>query len=398
MPQKENFTTIYNRKPGPVVIYGTGPTSELVTAALKARQVPIACYCDGRVEMIGRQRHGCLIISPGELREKYHDAYVLVCLHREFWTVRDMLVADGMGKIYDAVDLIQEVDIHTSELAMLPAVLEDARKAYISLVCARGNSDKFFFPGAGFIVTSRCTLRCKLCLNMIPYLRERKDYPTRDIVRWIDNLLSGIDELGNLNLLGGEPFLYRELGEIIAAAAASPKVNRISITTNGTIMPPPGCLDALRKAGNAYVHISDYGKLSSKARELVDLLDANGVAHELDVITEWRNCGTMAGRGRSREEIEKVYRDCISKTCFTVVEGRLHCCGRSCFGSLTGEMPLFLEDCHDLDNSALTSEQRRQELRQLLFGRTYLRACDHCDGMGITMPVQKTAEQMNNDN
>lgn len=60
--------------------------------------------------------------------------------------------------------------------------------------------------------------------------------------------------------IGGEPFLYPHLQEIVEYLIGQKKVLGIMLITNSTIMPAPQVLELLRNP-KVFVEISDYGHL-----------------------------------------------------------------------------------------------------------------------------------------
>ena len=81
---------------------------------------------------------------------------------------------------------------------------------------------------ASFAVTDRCNLRCEYC--NFPFLKTR-DLDLPDIERLMDRLKSmGVQRLG---LVGGEPMVRKDLGEIIALAKA--RSFFVTVNTNLTL-------------------------------------------------------------------------------------------------------------------------------------------------------------------
>ena len=65
-------------------------------------------------------------------------------------------------------------------------------------------------------VTNRCTLNCEGCNMLMPYYCNPKDRKLEDIKKDLDVFFQWVDTVEDLNLLGGEPLLYPDLGRGIA--------------------------------------------------------------------------------------------------------------------------------------------------------------------------------------
>ncbi len=83
-------------------------------------------------------------------------------------------------------------------------------------------------------ITPRCNYHCIYCH---PLGMEMSDPPGTVSVADVRNFLAAAASLGMdaVRFTGGEPLVRRELPEMIAAAAATPGVRDIAITTNGSI-------------------------------------------------------------------------------------------------------------------------------------------------------------------
>jgi organic radical activating enzyme len=128
------------------------------------------------------------------------------------------------------------------------------------------------------VVTTRCNLKCRDCANLMQYYKAPADIETDRILHSIDRLFHFDDYIVDLNLLGGEPLLSRDLPTILDKLGEyRTKINTLNITTNGTILPSRELIDALLR-NNAMVTVSDYGKLSGKREQLLHILTENGIA------------------------------------------------------------------------------------------------------------------------
>ena len=87
-----------------------------------------------------------------------------------------------------------------------------------------------------------------------------------------DTFFSKVDYCNEFVLIGGEPFLYKNLFEIIEYIGEKyrSQINIFSITTNGTIVPKDDILTLLRKY-NVTLRVSDYSFSNPKLQIRYDL-------------------------------------------------------------------------------------------------------------------------------
>lgn len=92
------------------------------------------------------------------------------------------------------------------------------------------------FPYLRLSLTEACNFRCSYCLPDGYQADGKPRFLALDEIR---RLLRAFAALGmhKLRLTGGEPSLRKDLPEIIAAAAATPGIRKVALTTNGTCLP-----------------------------------------------------------------------------------------------------------------------------------------------------------------
>ena len=65
-------------------------------------------------------------------------------------------------------------------------------------------------------ITEKCSLRCKDCSNLMQYYTKAKDSDMDVLFKSIDRFILSIDSLDEFRVLGGDPFMNKELHKVIA--------------------------------------------------------------------------------------------------------------------------------------------------------------------------------------
>ena len=114
-------------------------------------------------------------------------------------------------------------------LHLLPSVLQDrAINRYLSYKKKKLKSLKT--PTAIILyVTNRCNLRCNHCFYW-DFLNKKTDELS---INEIGKIVNSLEHAISLSLTGGEPFLRKDLSEIINSFVLKRKVKEIGITSNG---------------------------------------------------------------------------------------------------------------------------------------------------------------------
>lgn len=243
------------------------------------------------------------------------------------------------------------------------------------------------------IITTRCNLHCKLCCE---YVTDYKPFPDITLSE-ADTILAAafdtVDFIDTLHLSGGgEPFLHKELPELIRISFKYEKQFRqLMLFTNSTIRISDELMAVLvQYKEKIIIHASDYGVSPEKTNEIHDSLRANGI--NLRVVTYhgespyfggWVDFGAFEAKNRTADELKDIFNNCAitrdMKGNWRTRDGKMHWCSRSQRGLELGLIPDFKDDYLDLLDNTLTREQKRSIIKQIS-NKEYLQACDWCSG------------------
>jgi GTP 3',8-cyclase len=138
-------------------------------------------------------------------------------------------------------------------------------------------------------VTDRCNFRCPYCMPRAVFGPEHAFSPRSELLTYeeLARIVAVFAELGvsKVRLTGGEPLLRRDLETLIAQIAATPGIEDIALTTNGSLLADRAA--ALKAAGLNRVTVSldsvDSGVFAAMADSRVSLqvvLDGIAAARE----------------------------------------------------------------------------------------------------------------------
>jgi hypothetical protein len=192
--------------------------------------------------------------------------------------------------------------------------------------------------------------------------------------------LEAIDYIYGLNILGGEPFIHKDIAIVIQKLLSSKKIGSIGIITNGTILPDDDTLKSFAEIENAYMYISNYGEKSSKAVELADKCQRYSIPVYVESYTQyWTDEGGYAhSRNYSTEQMRHLYAVCGASLCTQLYGGKLYACAR--VPVLNEERLIPYDEKMFLDTRAATESELQEALHSYLYDTQYLSGCQFCDG------------------
>lgn len=231
-------------------------------------------------------------------------------------------------------------------------------------------------------ITTRCTLRCKHCANLIPQYKNASDFSLDNILDGLNKFLECIDLVVRVNVLGGEPMMHPQLAEIIEALNSSPKVYHTVLTTNGTVIPDNSKLyEALQNPKNE-VRISEYAQCKKKSQELEEKLRSNNVYYTIKNFGQndflWYDFGGFENRIKSPQCLEQQYKNCDVEW-HSLLNGRLYPCPRAAHATDIGLLPDNKKNYIDFFDEEKSLSKLKAELEDFIFKRKYFPACRLCD-------------------
>lgn len=229
----------------------------------------------------------------------------------------------------------------------------------------------------GILVTTYCNLNCRNCADLIPK-RERKHYKIDDIKRDLCRILAAVDFIEEVLVIGGETLLYPDLIQVLDFCMGQPKIGKIIITTNGKMMPGEALLDCLRR-NQVLVRISGYPEhVVPNRREILDKYrDYEVEVEDLDNMT-WLSIGDEHKRGRTVEELKRVFASCCMRACVTInSDGKMYYCSRQMSAD---ELPIY-PDPKENEYIDVRNTSDLEESLRAFYSLSYISTCDYCDGI-----------------
>jgi MoaA/NifB/PqqE/SkfB family radical SAM enzyme len=240
------------------------------------------------------------------------------------------------------------------------------------------------------LITSKCSLKCRLCATYTPYCSKSENYSYERITKSVSKFFENIEHVGLFTISGGEPLLHPQLSELVDFFSAYiDRIDVFEIFTNGTIIPTGKLLEHLKFSNKVDVLIDDYGpELSPNVTQIANVLSASGIKHRVRKyygenahLGGWIDVSDFSEKHRTDKENENIFRRCSFSTTWKnliiLIDGTIHMC------YVNNRLLDFVPDKPDeyidlLDNSLSNLEIKERILN--LRNRKSLAYCSHCNG------------------
>lgn len=368
-----------------VIIVGAGIVGEVLFEACNKAGIKVECFCDNNTNKTKKHLKNIPVIHTPDLKNKYKEAVFLISTADIKDTV-DQLKNLGFNKWFACNLLLRDFDIYQYQFSKPIDFVAYAVATAILCHDSFMTPDKLFLRSVDIMVTEKCSLRCRDCSNLMRYYKNPQDIDLKELIKDIDKLFSIVDEINEIRVLGGEPFMYKEVHSIIKRLVDEPKVKKIVIYTNGTIIPKEEQWEYL-KSNKVLFIITNYGELSRNLDQLTKKLSENGIAFYVQKVGGWTDCSKVIKHSRKADDQKEIFKMCCAKNTFTLSKGKIFRCPFSANANRLHAVPDFKNDSAGLSS--------KQKIKDYLLKKECLETCDYCNGRTFGDPeIQPAIQQM----
>lgn len=374
-----------------IVIFGAGTIGRLTDLALRAKNLKTKIFVDSDPRKQGKIIQNKKIISPDQLKEfnKENTHILIACNYfssivpflkknqfKHFYKVTEIL------KSFDVYELYKKIEMDMLFTKLLPLKLE-RNLAFYNEMCNKENytlNDILRLKSIDVQITEKCSLKCKDCSNLMQYYKKPKDSDYELLVKSMDKVMNCIDFVDELRVLGGDPFMNKELNKIINHLVSYKNVERIVVYTNARFIPKNQNLDFLKQP-RVILDITDYGAASTAASKFVEFAKEQGIAYSINSCNTWQDCGRIIPNNKKNEkELEHQFSNCCNSDLISLLHGKMYRCPFSANGVNLNAFKKDTSDEIDLSDSTINKKDLRDKIMHLAFEKKYLTACKFCNG------------------
>ena len=393
-PLTREFIENIKSEGAPVIIFGAGIVGEVLFHACRDAGIKVECFCDNNINKTLSPMCNIEVIHTLNLRAKYRDAVFLISA-ADIKDVVEQLKVLGYARWRAGSLLLKDFDVSRYPFSAPPDFVNFAVGACLLCHDSYLNPEKLFLRSVDIIITERCSLKCRDCSNLMQYYEKPANCDMKELEQAIDTFCAFIDEVHEFRVIGGEPFMNKEFHLIIKKLLAEPKVKKIVIYTNGTILPGKEQIEYLKNS-KVLLLITDYGVLSKKLNELIQILQLNKVAFYARKAQGWTDCAKIMRHYRSIEQQKEIFRSCCAKNTVTLSRGKLFRCPFSANADRLRAVPNHEDDYINIfqkSQGPMDIHEMKNRIRTFLLGKDFLQVCDYCNGRSFGAPEIAPAVQ-----
>lgn len=388
MNSLEQKTIEYIKKSGlPVVIFGARSVGEALFYACQEAGIKVDSFCDNNINRTKNLICGLKVIFAPDLKKVYPDAIFLISA-ADIKDVVEQLQELGYSKWYPCTLLLRNFNVYQYQFSFPQDFVRYTVDTCILCHDSFLNPEKIFLRSVDIIITERCSLKCRDCSNLTQYYKNPKNCDINELINSIDGFCNLVDEVNEFRVIGAEPFMNPDFDVVVKRLINEPKVKKIVIYTNGTIVPPDEKLECL-KNDKVLLIITDYGPLSRNLNILIQKLSNNNIAYYVQKAQGWTDCGKIGRHFRSIEEQKEIFKKCCAKNTFTISDGKLYRCPFAANAARLKAVPDYKNDYIDFMEDLRKGENSfeiKKKIKAYIWDKKFLQTCDFCNGRSFDDP------------
>lgn len=375
----------------PLVIFGAGKYGQMALFAFEKLGLEVDYFCD---DLSIEKYLDKPVISLEKLAKLDDQTHVFLCTKYALKGIKSRLEDIGIKNIHSCVSLFKNTDFSHAYFDNL-SFLEIRRRIdlYSEEIKSiqNNNSDDLDIKYIDIVITEACSMRCVSCSNLMQYYLKPRNSDTDLLFKSIDKIMAVTKDLYEFRVLGGEPFVNVEIGKIINKLSTYKNAKNIIIYSNATIIPKGENFECL-KNDKILVDITNYGELSRKHQEYINLFEEHKIKYTTNVPV-WTDSGTINYQKKSEDRLVEMFKNCCVNDTLTLLNGKLYRCPFSGNAMNLQAIPIEKSDYVDLLDETKTIDQAKIEIHKLYKEKKYLTACNYCNGRDFTTPKIEVAVQ-----
>ena len=354
-----------------MIIFGAGVIGEATLYACRAKGIPVEAFVDHRIkgELLGVPILPYIMDGEYYLTSPNIEDMIKPLQNRNPWRSCGEVLADFdiTGIDFQSINGSNKSSKYSTEhVQYLIRTALHHHENYL-------HPERLTVQSVDLMITEKCSMKCRDCSNLMQYYEHPENADLQVMYDMIDGLAEKMDEIYEFRVIGGEPFMHKEIHLVLDHVNAMEKVKKVSIFTNATIVPREHQWPSLQHE-KVRLFITDYDELSRNRQRLIAALEEKGIAYVSEKANGWTDCASLEKHNRTKSENEALWTACCAKNLATLADGRLYRCPFAANAAKLGAVPDYTGDYLAIEGAS------RESLRSFLRDKTMIETCDHCRG------------------
>ena len=359
-----------------VFIFGFGAAGKWVasTGNFKVRG-----FIDNNLKKNGRSFQSYKVFSPAQVRDIINPSDIILNTVLDIQDVIPVIETNFPDNQSFALgEFLDDEKVENNGTESSNEFIEYSLKAVEMCHKSHVNKDRRFLHSVDIVISEKCSLNCKDCSNLMQYYKSPQNLTYQTVTGDFEKLMSRINHIYEVRLIGGEPFMNKEIYSIIDYFIEHQSITKLVVYTNATI---PLKSELMKKfvTPKLVFSITDYGSLSRNTKRVTDVLDDLNISYRSLPPNNWTDSGRMHDFQRSEESMIDTFERCCGKNLYTMMYGKLYRCPFSANAERLSGIPKDPRNSVKVNSNLDEIESFTNEIK-------YIPACNYCNGRAHDAP------------
>jgi len=359
----------------PIIIFAAVFEAEAIANACRDSGIVVSAFCDSEKRKSQNLFCGLEVIYTPNLPKRFSKArFVFATQHIQ--EAVEQLSELGYDEFYSPLELLEHYNVGKHQHRISQSYMEARILVYKKSHAVYFDEEKTYMRSVDVMITTRCSLKCESCSNLMQYYVNPKNTDHKKILAAIEIINENVDDISEFRVIGGEPLMNKGWAHIVNGINEKNAERQIFIYTNGTIAPKDEQLETFHGKNVSFV-ITDYGKLSRNINKLTEKLTKHGISYVSEPADNWVDCSSIRHHKRTASELKEVFKQCCVKYIYTLLHGKLYRCP---FIANAANLNAIPDDSTNYVDLFSKTHNIKQKIRNLVKMAKFFLACDFCDG------------------
>ena len=409
-----NLKEFLTKNEGEVIIRGAGTLGKLAVNALHKLNIKVDYFWEDDPKKQGLKYCDIDVLSTDQVSKIKKNANIFLASNY-FAVIMPQVKKLELNNVFNVYELIKETDykdiisstdqeIHNfGEVKRFPfnqrpIEIERVLDTHHTSLQTQ-NSQAFNDDGLGklnikyidLVITERCSMKCVDCSNLMQYYKNPRNSTFEEVKKSVEVTMSSIDYLSEFRVIGGEPFMNKDIGKIIDLLKTFKNLSRIIIYTNATIVPKNETLKSLihEKVSLDITRYETHKHSINNHEKLMNVLKENKINYITHTADRWTDSGRVKKYERTEGELQSLFHNCCVGDILSILNGKLYRCPFSANAHNINAIPYDEKDIIDLLDENIKADVMREKIKKLYTRKDrkeYLTACKFCKGRDLNTP------------
>ncbi len=357
-----------------VFIYGFGISGRWAADIIKN----VVGFIDTDCKKWGKSHSGISVFGPDILDNKDTGKITVIVAVVDIFDVLPLLKRKGVKNWRALSEFIDTKNLMINKTGESDEFLSYSLNTVKKCQNESLLEETFFVRSIDLVITEKCTLKCKDCANLMQFFDNPQTMDSTSVLDDITMLSERCDGFNEVRVIGGEPFINKQIYVILEGLTKIEKISSIVVYTNGMIPPKIEHLELLKHM-KIFFSVTDYGDLGRNTHKTIDFLKANNIKFRVHPPENWTDSGKIGNYNRSVDQMKEIFSKCCGKNLYTVVNGKFYRCPFAANADSLKAIP------ENKDNYVRVKAQTK-DLKKYAYDVDFIPACNFCPGRSFDAP------------